>query len=759
MTLVYTPDDDIQVHEEGAVRLICAPFQSHENGLPEWLKNPADEYARNDVAEADRVIVLLLDNGRRGSNATISVLDFSGMTADAIENDFRVWADPEASRRGSVSGLIQGGHGNGGKCYACMMFEDAVLHTCKNGRGSRYGVRGGSVQFGYVPDRANGRDFEVVDPSAALESALVSIGASTAVLPQEARDAFARSQGFTLFTGRGPKGYGSRIPAARLVAQLADHPQMTATLDFARVHVIVNGRILPTANPLVLEPVEPDAAFPEDRIIPVPEELVDPSTALTVSTTEDGQLPAGELVLRTSNVRMTHSRRQRHVMVYRAQSGRVGYRPIGALGVQSPFMMRIYGECSLMALESYKQNQRAELADSPLTRAVEGFIATKIEELAREFEELDRRTYDQQERDELSRINEALDRWKNQFMSEMFDSMWGPDDGGTPPPEPRELLPIGIPVRIEIGLSHRRAGIGVAFRPTIRFYDANDVHIRSTPYEWVSDDTNVAWVDPDLNVVNTFAHGQTTISARTLDGRVTSNLKELEVVTIRNVELTPRELEVPAGSRRSIDATCILSDGSTTSDIYLIWTESDSSVARVSAAGSIFGFEPGRTEVTAGDDRCLAADPSVVTVTSDQGGGDGDRHGRGFPRILVSGIDADPETDEPVIFSREDPPVGQRPQDFDRNIWWINSASPLAQMYLDPNRYGYHTREWRIYHLERLIDVMVQIALAADPDQEPIDIGIWILRWGERVAQIQAAAADALREFIQYGTLPEVVNA
>ena len=32
--LVYIPDEDVKVHEEGAIRLICKAFQSHENGLP-----------------------------------------------------------------------------------------------------------------------------------------------------------------------------------------------------------------------------------------------------------------------------------------------------------------------------------------------------------------------------------------------------------------------------------------------------------------------------------------------------------------------------------------------------------------------------------------------------------------------------------------------------------------------------------------------------------------------------------------------------
>ncbi len=103
----YTPDRDIKLHNENAINLLCKPFQNHESGLPEWLKNSADEYAGTDVDEAGRIIVMLMQNGRSGgpSNA-IAVLDFGGMTGSVIENDFRHWADP--TRPPAVAGSALG---------------------------------------------------------------------------------------------------------------------------------------------------------------------------------------------------------------------------------------------------------------------------------------------------------------------------------------------------------------------------------------------------------------------------------------------------------------------------------------------------------------------------------------------------------------------------------------------------------------------------------------------------------------------------
>ena len=450
---------------------------------------------------------------------------------------------------------------------------------------------------------------------------------------------------------------------------------------------------------------------------------------------------------------MRYSRKARHTIVYKAKSGFIGFKSVLEFDVNSAFRDRIYGECTLFSLESSKLNTRQRLATSPLTRAVEAFITTQIEEYAREFEARDRRQYSQHEKDELSKINEALDKWKNQFMANYLQGLWGGAGVGTGTPPPPPPLPTGVPKSIEVGLSHGLSGVGVSFRPTLKFFDRDGRRIRPTPYRWVSDDTNVAWVDADLNIVSTFAPGTTKLSAETLDGKLKSESIALEVVKIRKVRLTPDELSIPVGSRRTVVAECELSSGEVVSDIYLIWFEATPSIAQVSAAGHVYGHSLGTTEVTAGDDKCMAEAPVKVTVTEPETGGEGG--GRGLPRILVSGVDNDPETGEPVNLASDDPPVYQSPRDADRNVWWINSSAPMARMYLDQSKgYGYQKREWRMYHLERVMEIMVQIALSGDPNNESLDVGAWLLKWGERVAEIQKACAAGLGNFIANGELP-----
>lgn len=755
-TLTYTPDEDIKVHEEGAIRLICRAYQSHEDGLPEWFKNSADAYSREDAAEAKRVLVVLFEHNRKGSKPSISCLDFSGMTSEIIERNFRVWADPEAARQGLKAAKVQGGHGNGGKCYMTQMFEEfSVLRTMKGNRASCYGIPAGSVKFGYVPDREKGRDFPVESVQRELDRVLKSVGCSIQALPSLAQRALKLADGFTMVTGVGPRGYGNRIPVPHLVTSLQEHPQMIRTLEMCKVYVIVNGEPFASGVPLKLPEIPPMDGGEQPRIVSVPDLLKEPDTGHEISTTDQGKLSPGTLVLRTSNVSMRYSKKGRHVVVYKAQSGYIGYDPIPSLDVESPYRDRIYGECTLEALERFKQNDRAALAKSPLTRALRRFVSEHVELYAREFEAKDRRRYRQEESNAISRMNEALDHWKNRFLNELMQGLWGSGQGSAE--KERQRLPSGKPVKLELTFSYQKAGVGVAFRPTLRFLDEAGREIRSVPYRWISDDTNVAMADEDLNVINTFSYGKTGIYAETVHAKLKSNKVPLEVVHVSEIRVVPRELEIAAGTRHRLEALCQLNSKEEVSGVYLEWTENDSSIVRVSSSGLVYAFAPGQTEVFAMDDKCVAREPAIVRVIPGEGRATGDKRGKGYPRVLVSGeIDHDPDTNEYVHFSTDDPPVWQRPQDVDRNIWWINSAAPLARLYLETGKgYGYQSREWRMYHLERYIDVIVQIALTHGPTEaESLSPSDWILKWGSHVSEIQAAAASDLSEFIATGELP-----
>jgi len=751
----YTPDD-LTIHSEGAIKLMIAPIQSHENGLPEWAKNSADAYVRSEAVSERRVVVLIFDYRERSRLPSIACLDFVGMTSQHIERYFRIWADPNAARADTAIGDLQGGHGNGGKAYMVQMFQDySLLHTAKGGRACIYGVPSGRLQFGYVPDPRSGCDFPIRGLREELDRALSDVGLNYDSLPVAAKRSLDGGDGFTLFRGVNPRQYGRSIPVRQLLERIMNHHQMVRTLQLCQVYAVVNGRLYNGGQPLTLPPIPPLEGAEIAHETRIPETLRDPVSETDVSTTENGQYPIGRLILRTSNTDMRRSpRRYRHNIQFKARSGFIGIIEMTDL-IQSYYGNRIYGECELDALEHYKTNDRTRLAESPLTRALKDWVRQQVERYSQEFETRDRRRYTQDEANALSNMNAALDNWKNQFLEGLFAGLAGGTGVGQPPPSPP--LPTGIPARLDLELTHQRAGVGVSFRPILKFLDATGVRIRPVPFRWVSTDTNVAMVDEDLLVINTFSFGTTTIYAETLDGMLRSNEATLEVVHVHDIIIQPEEVEVLVGGRQQLSAICNLADGTTSQDIYLVWTEDNPSTVRVSAAGMVFGHQPGQTTVTAGDDHCSSRHPAQITVVPHSGGGGGDgSHGRGFPRILISEIDPDPETGERVEFSREEPPVWQRTVDVDRNIWWINSASPLARMYLDQTQgYGYESREWRIYHLERIIEIMVKIALAYATFQgEEASVENWQHRWDDIASQMQLHAAATLADFINSGTLP-----
>jgi hypothetical protein len=263
-------------------------------------------------------------------------------------------------------------------------------------------------------------------------------------------------------------------------------------------------------------------------------------------------------------------------------------------------------------------------------------------------------------------------------------------------------------------------------------------------------------VDGELMQIQTFSFGQTAIFAETLEGRVRSNAVPIEVVRLLDIRITPHEVEMPAGTRRRVEAMCRLPGGEEVSNVYLTWLESNPSVARVSGSGLVYAFGPGETEVTAIDDCCRSDFPAIIKVAPSPGKGSGKESGRGYPRILISEVNCAPDEDQPRRFRSDDPPIHQLPIDVDNNIWWINLASPFARMYYSDRRYGAQSEAWRMYHVERVIDIMVQIGLSHGPDsEESRGSRDWIYRAAEFEAEIRGKAIESLTSFIQAGEIDE----
>ncbi len=745
----FIADDAPEVHTEGAIELICAPFRSHEDGLPEWVKNASDMYRRREVPTEDSVILVLFKNGSKvaGEPSLVGCLDFGGMSGEDIEGKFRRWADPDAS--GNAVG-VQGGHGNGGKCYMTQMFEEySYAHTLKDGRASRYGFQSGSLTPGYF----GRRDVTVEEPDAELNEALADFGLTISDLPKAARMAWESSSGFTLLKGVSAKDARNRLPAKKWADSLRGHPQMVQVLQLSRVYVYANRQAVSGAAPLELPKIEtlPDADDP--RRIEIPETLTDPSTGDEVAMR--GPEDEGAFEIRTSKTSMVR-KKTRHTVNGWTLSGRsTGYWRVDEL-TRASYAKHFYGDVYLDALSRFKQNDRHHHAEAPLTRALRSWLEKCLEDYSSEFVRLEQLQASKEERDALSKMNEALNQWKDGFLEREFGGIGKGSTRGRGT-NTREPLPEGVPATVILELKHTQAGVGVTLQPAIRFYDADGKRIASVPRDVIVSDSTIASFDRALGTLTTLSPGQVTVHVDCPHYRIQSNSVTLTVLHTALIETEPTELEVRAGGYGQIRAQVLTTEDELVEGAYVNWTIADETIASVSPSGRVYGIKQGQTHVTAfvsgGDDARIEA-PSIGVVVVE--GETEEEGGSGFPLILLSEIDKDPLGEGSPTFSREEPPVHQRPQDFDNNIWWINVASPLARRFLDKDSGGGNdTQPWRSYLLERYIEVMVKIVLTYDHEQgEELTFEQMVRRWDEQATEMQKHMADSLGAFLSDGTLP-----
>lgn len=754
----FTPDLKIQVHEQGAVGIICAAFRSHESGQPEWLKNASDVYRRLDLPKDESIILFLFRNGTPTRPSVVGCIDFGGMTTADIETKFRIWADPDASLADDGT-ATEGGHGNGGKCYMTQLFTShSLTHTVKDGRGNRYGFVGGNPQSGYFPNNKEGRGYVVSNTRRELENVLQEFDLSISALPNDALEALKRSDGFTAVMGFGAKGYEHRkVPAKQWLENLQGHQQAKAAIEQNRVFVFSSGKALNNGSELSLPKIEPLDAAPLPHEIAVPKQLPNPDENGEMLDT--GSVEGSKLVLRTSKKQMTHSLKSRHTIHGSTLAGRTtGYWEVRELS-RAAYSYHIYGELILDSLDEYRQNDRKHHSSSPLIAAIQTWLSEQIDEYSSDFVKIDRLQATEEEKDELRRLNEMLDHWKNEYLQNEFGlgGQGGEQSGPKPKPNP---LPSGTPARVEISLTHHRAGQGVSLKPGYQFFDMNENRIKPVPFEWDSSDHAVATFDENLNILNTHAPGTIFLSLKCKGLPIRSNELQLEVLDIAEIHLSPLEVVVGVGRRKSIDARVSTQDGRVLEGVNLIWAEGDSNKIEVSASGSVFGLALGESSVSAGDDQCIAEHEAVVQVVENEDLGE-DSGGGGFPQILLSEIQPDPGSGEIPQFSASEPPVHQRPIDFERNIWWINMASPLARRHLDAARGGgSNSAEWRAYMIERYIETLVKIMLTIDFEHgEELTFETMLRRWDEEAAAWQQRVSESLSKFLDGIDISEEIAA
>lgn len=561
-------------------------------------------------------------------------------------------------------------------------------------------------------------------------------------LPQDLQKAIESRAAFTIVEGVDPiQIFKGKIVADDLTHKLLRHDQSTIAVQQLRLYAMHNGNLLNDGKPLELDPIPPHPGFEQPVVYEIPDQLRD-DTGRAQSTTLDGSRPVGRVILHTSrdNMHRKHKElRSRWKVSYRSGQNMIGSKSVSELVPNTPGNQFVYATVELSALEpDYVALGRVRPNDGPLIRAVDIFLAECIRELAKRIHEQRRHDLDQQQLDEVQRENQKLDDFKNRFLPEgMNASGGGPnsgDDGsgdadgpgGPPPPPPppprRGKVPAAIDVGWDTGTILRLGReIELHFRPLIRpnVRDINGWTVPNVKLSWHTSDRRVIeFIDGDL--AKGVGKGTATIWVEIVGTEMRSPEIRVEVWNVDHVLLTPRSLEIPLGKRRQIIAEVTNDEGARATNVLLTWRHDadDPLIVRINPSGSVTGNRVGKTSITAGAGELAhggvwARIPAEVTVVPSE---EEVKKGSGFPQLLLTGKDEDPETGEIRQGDPEQPELWQEVSDFRNNVWWLNLDNPAAFFHF--NQRHEHPELWRSYHAQKTVEMVEQVHMQAEFTQK-----------------------------------------
>jgi hypothetical protein len=663
-------DDHIQFHEQGTLTAVTRWVSGHDEGIAEWLKNTRRAYQpdRANVGDEHKVAILMFKDASAAEPARIGLLDVGGATLEDVVQ-WSTWQNPDASSRGSAL-VEEETQGNGGKAYMYKMFRGLARiigvrdakKNCKGFEGSADTVERGTP--GFMPNASSGREVTVASTIVELNRALEPYGIAFSDLPEVVQKAIKSRGAFTLVEGIDPVDlYRGQVPADLLPRALR-HDQSTLAIQQFRLFAIHNGQLLNAGKPVELPPIEPFPGLEGPFVFEIPDTLTVEEGG-SISTTDGNTKPKGRLVLQTANEHMQRARKNllpRWKISYKASAlDMIGAKPVSDFVPATPGASYIYGAVELPALmPGYVEHGRRRPKPGPLVDALDIFITDKIRELAKRINEQKRKSLDDRALDEVQRENEKLDEFKNKFLPSENGAGGGGDGvGGRRKRTTRTSTDWGItPIRIE--LTQPTAGVlrvarGVElhlkYMLEVAIVDAEDKPVKAA-LEWHSSDQSVVRISSgDLLVPR--GKGTAEVWATTTVGRSTtleSQHVKVEVVLVDHVLLTPRKLTVMLGKRETIVAEVTDDDGRRFTDVLLNWRHDadDQLIVRLSHRGTVTGTRIGRTAITAGGIGTgevevwsrIPVDAEIVMNPELQKGVEG------FPKLLVTGRDRDPDTGE-----------------------------------------------------------------------------------------------------------------
>lgn len=682
---IITIEEVPNIFDDNLLDIIGNEFKfDHVKGMAEWLKNAIDAYRRMGTHQDGHHIIFRFTD-HGVARPIIECIDFIGMTKLDIEKAFKRWGDPNAAKR-EKNIKVYGGHGNGGKFYMRQMFGESRFITYKEGVLNIFGFSD-KKKYGYAKSFQDKK----MTPKEALELAEIA----NLQFPIEIKKKIlAGETGFTVVQGIGPEGVRNKIKVNKEIERFKNHPQSRRILLRASVAVIYNDDLLyELLKPDELDPLQ---NFEEPRIIYIPGELTvrSGSEKITVRMANE-KYPHGKLVLKTSSEALARGSKlgELNRIDILGEIGVIGSYHLSEMGVTSfPHAAFIYGDFGPA------HDGEASILEDPSNDCVSNDRAKLVS----------------------NDTTKALIEW----IAQEIDKFAG-----------------------EIAALERER------------QKANQKDITSKFNDILNE-----WKNKHMNKIMSDLFG-----GGGKGGESDDNYKKMGVEIILplngfDFKYPQSEIEVNASERITlkvavpqtlpIGATIFFVSSSERVRIedskahiksdYLKSTSEGQEVAFVNV--NIFGLEIGAEAVITATAGKLSASTKIIVVAEKER-----KAGKSFPRVLLSSHDADPLGIVPggiLVLSERDPVVYQRPQDVAANIYWINTASPMASKIYD--RFTFDSIQWRNFLFERYVDIFVKESIheLERKDFENFNADSVDQKIAEVVRRVHQSANEDLEQFL-----------
>lgn len=768
-------DSEIRFHVEGTLKSITRWVNTHEDGIAEWLKNTRRAYCedRTNVAPSHRIAILLLKDKDLQNESCIGLLDVGGLTLEDVES-WSNWMDPHASERAATSKRIEETQGNGGKSYMYNLFEGPArilgvrdnIKNCKGFLGEPGTEERGKP--GFIPSVEKGKNVKIKSFLYELAEVLENYKVNYHQLPPDLKEALEERKSFTLVEGINPKRYDEEIPAEDLSEKIIKNPQALLPLKQLKIYVAHNGEILRKGKPLEMEILPPHKGFESPRVIEIPESLPDDRNVLQ-STTEGDRKHRGRLTLYTSHKDISRKLKPQWSITYKTTNEIIGTLCVGEIIPTSiPGSQFIFGEVELDALSpDYVKLGRERPNPGPLLSALNIFIADNICQLAEEVNERYEQDLDEKVLDDIHEENKFLDKWKNKFFSEIAESITGPsgslsnggfDEGGKKVKRDRGSIEIklgGKPQKIDLNFDNEKLIIGRGVKihlssilcPIAR--DIDDNPIPNADFTWWSNNQHIANFSLWSDELDCKQKGTCNVYVRIKDTDVKA-VVPIEIWELDHVLLTPRENLIPLGTRRKIIAEVTNDEGKRSTDVLLHWKHDakDQLIVRIHPTGWVTGNRLGKTVVYAGAGQLYSRIGAEIEVAHNP---DLKAKGEGFPTLLVTERDIDPETGTIRKGDAYKEPLWQEVADVRYNVWWLNMQNPqVAFAFKSGGPF------WRLYHSEKLVEMFTQALMQNEftrkgDEEDPLYWGTHKERMNTLIAESIQAMWGQLEKYIEKG--------